>query len=221
MMKKKFAVGIALLLVLTCWVQPVFAQESEVTVEFTEGSGVVDPLDPDDPTNPLIPGGGGGLGGVGSLVLNYASTIAFGPQTIISTEQVYHALTLKPFVQVTDVRGTGTGWELRATLGVFTQVDKTLPGAFLTLTGGEAVSATVGVAAPTPAQNIILQADGETDELIFSAARDTGMGTWLCRWYPSPQGAGKNDNVTLTIPASVAQLGSYTSTVTWSLINAP
>lgn len=225
MIKKYLACALAMLIVFSILEMSTFAQESEVTVEFTEGSGVVDPVNPDDPSQPLFPGGGGGLPGSGALVLNYVSPISFGPQQITSIEKIYPSLTLKPFVQVTDVRGTGEGWQLRATAGTFTRSGDAspLPGAIITMKNGKAFSANAGasVPAPTPEQNIVMQTDGISEVLVFSAAPDAGMGTWISRWYPSVEGAMENDNVTLTIPAAVAQRGSYISTIMWSLVVAP
>ena len=61
---------------------------------------------------------------------------------------------------------------------------------------------------------------------VVTAQENTGLGTWLNRWFPTLGETGftgieKNDNVTLEIPAGVATAGAHKATITWTLTDAP
>ncbi|MFZ4355293.1 WxL domain-containing protein, partial [Enterococcus gallinarum] len=78
----------------------------------------ITPVDPTDPTGPKP-------GTAGPLSIDYASSLSFGEQTITSKNMTYYAETQKykdnagadqegpNFVQVSDNRGTETGWTLK------------------------------------------------------------------------------------------------------------
>ena len=52
---------------------------------------------------------------MGPLSLDYVSSIDFGTQKITMFEKkTYESTSLKPFIQVTDNRGTGAGWKVTA-----------------------------------------------------------------------------------------------------------
>ena len=60
----------------------------------------------------------------------------------------------------------------------------------------------------------------------LTAQKDTGLGTWLNRWFPTLDDSRTfdmetNDNVTLEIPAGVATVGTHAATITWTLTDAP
>lgn len=219
-MKKLLTLALAAVLSLML-MMPVSAADSLVTVEFSAGSGPVDPVDPDEPSQPLEPPGGG-TGETGNLTLNYISPLAFGSRTLSSKTEVYHAKTMKPFVQVTDLRGTGQGWQLRAVALPFeASTGAVLTGAEIALKNGQALSANMDAPAPTPEPNVVLPTDGESEQLVFSATEHTGLGTWIDRWYPSNGTVTENDNVTLTVPGSVTKALAYTATIRWTLVDAP
>ena len=111
-----------------------------------------DPNNPeDDPT-----------GNNGPLSLDYVSSIDFGTQkVVINKEQTYESTSLKPFIQITDNRGTGAGWKVTAAASSFNDGTKdTLSGAVITFNNGEVVSPTTGLAAPTPETSVVLSTDG-------------------------------------------------------------
>ena len=61
---------------------------------------------------------------------------------------------------------------------------------------------------------------------MVTAQENTGLGTWLNRWFPTLDenrtfDMETNDNVTLEIPAGVATAGTHTATITWTLTDAP
>ncbi|GAB3064288.1 WxL domain-containing protein [Salinicoccus sesuvii] len=205
------------------------AAESEADITFTEGEETPDVLDPTtpeetydpdsgtpgDPTNPPT-------GNSGPLTLDYVSSFEFGSHSIEASTQTYESTTLRPFIQVTDRRGTGAGWNVTAEMSSFTTGEEesvSLPGALLTLSG-TSLTTTSSSGAPTVSDTIALSSDG-TAASVVSAGENTGLGSWLARWFPSTAGATINDNVELQVPAGAATLGDHTATITWTLENTP
>lgn len=174
--------------------------------------------DPEDPTTPQDPV----TGETGPLTLDYVSTINFGSREISPTAETYESETLSPFVQVTDRRGTGAGWDVTAQMTDFINEasgsEETLPGSTLTFSGGEVISTTVG-GDPTPNNPVELSAGGDAESVV-SAGENEGLGSWITRWFPSVEG-GLNDNVILDVPAGAATQGDHTAEITWTLYAGP
>ena len=193
---------------------------SNATVTFTSGTDVNNPVDPDDPSKPLDPPGQG-TGEAGPLSIDYVPNITFGSQTISGSQKVYNASELKPFVQVTDIRGTGAGWNVIAKATAFNDgTNDSLKGSTISLTGGYALSSNPSATKPTPSNPVVLTTDN-TEATVVVAAENSGLGTWVNRWYPTETTATSNDNVTLTVPAGSATAKTHTSTITWTLADAP
>lgn len=147
--------------------------------------------------------------------------ITFGSQAISASQKVYNATELKPFVQVTDIRGTGAGWNVIAKATAFNDgTDDSLKGSTISFVGGYAISANSSATKPTPSTPVVLTTDN-TESTVLVAAENSGLGTWVDRWYPTETTATSNDNVTLTIPAGTATAKTHTSTITWTLADAP
>lgn len=210
---------------LFCFYFPVFAATvstvtSDATVTFTPGTDVTNPVDPDDPSKPLDPPGQG-TGEAGPLSIDYVPNITFGSQTISGSQKVYNASELKPFVQVTDIRGTGAGWNVIAKATAFSDgTNESLKGSTITFSGGYALSSNTSATKPTPSNPVVLTTDN-SEATVISAAENSGLGTWIDRWYPTETSATSNDNVTLTVPAGSATAKTHTSTITWTLADAP
>lgn len=189
--------------------------DSKATIKFIAGTGVVDPVDPTDP----------GTGNTGALTLDYVSSVAFGEQEISSNEATYSATSRKPFIQVSDRRGTGKGWYVTATASAFQDEYGTnsLAGATLSFQNGEAVSASTTTTSPTASQKVDIPTDGTSIVDVISAEETEGMGTWINRWLgATPNDVDSlNDNVKLVIPAGSATLGDHEATITWTLSDAP
>src|SRR5699024_1746651 len=150
------------------------------------------PLDPVDPNNPTD----SPTGNAGPLTLDYVSSIDFGVHEIAGGTKIYEAETLKPFIQVTDRRGTGTGWTVTAQASALTQGETaTLSGSIIGFNGGEAVSAG-NAEAPTSVQPVVLNTCGDAVSVV-TAAVNQGLGTWVNRWFPTDSEAILNNNVTL------------------------
>ena len=210
---------------LLCFSWPVFAATassatSTATVTFTPGTEPTSPVDPDDPSKPLDPPGQG-TGEAGPLSIDYLPDITFGSQSISAAQKVYNANELKPFVQVTDIRGTGAGWNVIAKATAFNDgTGESLKGSTISFIGGYVISANSSAAKPTASTPVVLTTDN-AESTVLVAAENSGLGTWVDRWYPTETTASSNDSVTLTVPAGSATAKTHTSTITWTLADAP
>lgn len=199
---------------------------SKANITFTipdDTPPVLDPTDPEEPYEPTDPSDPQDepTNQAGALTLDYVSSVNFDEQPIDASEQIYQSTTLRPFIQVTDRRGTGEGWHVTAKMGAFTnEGQESLPGAELTFTNGTVISKSTSTsAAPTPSDPVAL-VPGEDAVMVVNAAEDEGLGSWLTRWFPKTAGE-KNDSVTLTVPAGAATIGNHTAEITWTLTAAP
>lgn len=191
---------------------------SDATIEFVapqdapdiyqpDGQGGVneEPQNPDDVT-----------GNTGPLTIDYASSLDFGSHDIEVAAQTYTLQTPEtPYVQVSDRRGTQEGWELNVQASNFTLDGvNTLDGAALSFGQGDVRSNLDQPleAEPTtyPVQTLVTGGDAQT---VTSADAGEGIGTWLTVW--------DNNEVELFIPQGAASPGTHTSTLTWTLTDAP
>lgn len=209
------------------------AADSDASIEFIPAAeddipDVLDPTEP-DPEQPYEPGPeeegdpqNAPTGEGGPLTLDYVSSVAFGQQEIEASTQILESETLRPFIQVTDRRGSGAGWYVNATMGGFTDEsgNDTLPGAVLTFSNGTVISETANAStAPVPQSPVALSPEGEAQPVV-TAVENSGLGSWITRWFPT-EGETLNDNVTLTIPAGSATTGDHTAIITWNLEAVP
>ena len=194
--------------------------ESKSTVktvvgETTEPTPPVDPTDPEKPNpDPEVPG----TGNTGPLTIDLVSNIEFGEQEIKEKEAIYNAKTEHPYVQITDRRGTGAGWTLKASIGEFNNEDKTktLKGAEFSLKNGTIKSTSSNVSEKPQGYDVNLNKDLQ---VIMQAVTDQGMGTWLDVFSGTKD---NNANVQLKVPAGTAKAKqSYSSVIHWELTDAP
>ncbi|HFK2760353.1 TPA: WxL domain-containing protein [Enterococcus faecalis] len=194
--------------------------ESKSTVktvagETTEPTPPVDPTDPEKPNpDPEVPG----TGNTGPLTIDHVSSIDFGEQEIKEKEAIYNAKTEHPYVQVTDRRGTGAGWTLKASIDEFSNEDKTkiLKGAELSLKNGSIKSISGNVSEKPLGYDVNLNKDMQ---VIMQAGTDQGMGTWLDVFSGTKD---DNANVQLKVPAGSAKAKqNYSSVIRWELTDAP
>lgn len=218
--------------------------KSEANIEFIEGTGIPallnpanpgtpetpsDPLDPDDPGFPddiILPEAGDRAG---SLTLDAVTPISFGPHEISGKTEEYKSTSTLPYIQVTDRRGTGAGWDVTANLSPFTKVNEegveietgTLPGSTLTFTNGEAL--TNGLqdndTEPTVTNEIALTAE-KGSQSVVTAAEGTGLGSWITRWF-HPDSVDSDQGIVLTVPGGSATTGTHTADITWTLESTP
>ena len=192
--------------------------ESKSTVKTILGdtTGPVAPVDPTDPNkpNPEVPG----TGNTGPLTIDHVSSIEFGEQEIKEKEAIYNAKTEHPYVQVTDRRGTGAGWTLKASIDEFNNEDKTktLKGAELSLKNGNIKSTSGNVSEKPQGYDVNLNKDLQ---VIMQAGTDQGMGTWVDAFSGAKD---NNANVQLKVPAGSAKAKqNYSSVIHWELTDAP
>lgn len=222
MIKKllSLALIISIFGVVTTAVSAAGSEDSEATVTFQPDTTPTDPVNPEDPD---APGSGGGTGMDGPLSLDYVPTLDFGTQLITGGVETYEATDTRAFIQITDKRGTDEGWQVSAQLSDFTSTanaTRTLPGAVINF--GNASLATTGTnqsAAPTTG-NFALTAGGSS-AIVVNAPVNTGMGTWVNRWFATTLTDPTNDNVTLTVDTANALANTYEATITWTLSEAP
>lgn len=222
---------------------------------------VVDPTNPDQPEVPVDPGTdpGEGSGGSGtkSFHINWISNFNFGTIKLASNGMQAWAqpttLTWKseaeggngatptsnlaPFLQVTDNRGTGTGWNVSVSGTDFAVLDENgeatstiLKGAKIFLSGPQIVGVDTS---PNSIAPIALNATGTTNLLdtgaqgvpVFSAEANKGQGTWSVTWGASADKTTyqANQGVKLTVPStSTPKVNTnYQSNLTWTLVDAP
>lgn len=201
--------------------------ESTAKIEFTIPDDVPEVVDPEEPTTPYEPDPDDQTtpqdpptGQAGPLTLDYVSSIDFGAHPIPGSTAAFKSTILKPFIQVTDRRGTGAGWTVTAQVSAFEGTNSTpsLQGAKITFSNGDAISPNNGTA-PTVAGLIELVAGGDASEVV-TAAPNTGMTTWITRWLANDL-ADVNDKVTLEVPGGDVTIGNHTATITWTLTDAP
>ena len=222
---------------------------------------VVDPTNPDQPGVPVNPGPnpGEGSGGSGtkSFHINWISNFKFGTINLASSGMEAWAqpttLTWKakaeggngasptsnlaPFLQVTDNRGTGTGWNVSVSGTEFVALDEegdptttTLKGAKIFLNGAQIVGVESSSSSIAP---VALNAGGSTDLLdtgaqgipVFSAEANKGQGTWSVTWGAMADKTTyqTNQGVKLTVPStSTPKVNTkYQAELTWTLVDAP
>lgn len=209
----------------------------------TDPTKPVDPLDPEnpvtptDPTDPTKPD----PGTAGPLSIDFASSLQFGEQKITSTTEEYSAQTQKyttkdgvategpNYAQITDNRGTETGWTLKVKQnGQFSNPDgKELTGAKITLNNGNVVTNSSS-ASPTGNSSIVLtpaSTDPESENygaesIVMSAQNGQGAGTYLYAWGSDQASAA--DSIKLEVPGSTTKYATqYTTTFTWTLSDIP
>lgn len=226
------------LLMLTAVSTAVEAADSNASVNFvpdneTELQPVLDPenLTPPLPEEELSEGVQNSTPGL--LTLDFVSNINFAEQKVSATEQHYHSTTLRPFVQVTDIRGTGQGWSVTASMEGFKTINSedvgvsSLKGATITFKGGEVDTNGSGEAPEVISQitedNVSSFTLGTNSDAItvVNAEPGEGMGTWVTRWLDPDKSTPLNENVTLTVPGGTATTGNHTAIITWTLKNSP
>lgn len=215
--------------------------ETEAKVTFLEDDDtgtIVDPDNPDggdedgnggvDPVDPTNPNGA-------ELMISYASNLNFGTQSKSATswnalaDKVYanegHTETkeVTPFVATKDSRGTSRkGWSLQAK-----QDDVFTDGSGAVLEGAELSLSNLRYAdlngAPNASKGKIVL--GEEAKEISLAGTNEGIGAWsLALGSLGDEGEqGRTTNgVTLSVPSTSAKnTGTYSTTVTWSLVADP
>ncbi|EAF3982703.1 WxL domain-containing protein [Listeria monocytogenes] len=220
-----------------------------------------DPVDPDpvipDPTDPPVGTDGlwilavsdwdFGTHNVSSLssgalnvhaaddtICTYVDANGNGQQDLPGEVSVTKKVT--PYAQISDVRGTNTGWTLSVTGSAFKDSStpaKTIPGAELTIPKSTVSSATSTAQAPTGYDSVTISMTGGAAVPVMAAKDmqtatptnfndDQGMGTWTDSFGSQAVSATDTSKPKLSIPKNVVVAdGTYQSTLTWTLSDTP
>ncbi|WP_413518079.1 WxL domain-containing protein [Carnobacterium maltaromaticum] len=222
--------------------------QSNGSVEFIANTDPVSPVDPEnpDPEKPVTPidptdPTGTNPGTSGPLSIDYASSLDFGQNKITNKNETYYAnaqtfAEMKSeyrgnYVQVTDNRGTNSGWALNLKQeGQLTSETakqyKELTGAQISLGASVASSISEGVLSPV-VTNVQLDPEG-ANSVIMLAKEGSGAGTWVDYFGKAEEMTidgkivQKNKSVTLEIPGKTPKEAvKYTTKLTWSLTDVP
>lgn len=150
----------------------------------------------------------------GELKLVSTPFIDFGDQDITSEEAEYAASSVTPVTQVSDLCGSGSGWDLNVALSPFTLDEgggATLKAATITNPKVEAVNGNLGTP-PSAKTDVVLDSDG-TETPVWNAGTQAGMGVWNLNWNAA--------DTKLTVKPGTAQEGRSVATLTWSLQTTP
>ncbi|EAG1361582.1 WxL domain-containing protein [Listeria monocytogenes] len=141
-----------------------------------------------------------------------------------------------PYAQISDFRGTNTGWTLSVTGSAFKDSStpaKTIPGAELTIPKSTVSSATSTAQAPTGYDSVTISMTGGAAVPVMAAKDmqtatptnfndDQGMGTWTDSFGSQAVSATDTSKPKLSIPKNVVVAdGTYQSTLTWTLSDTP
>lgn len=193
------------------------------------------PIDPVDPVDPIDPGTPVDPGTNGPLSLDYASSLNFGKQKIVSINKEYFAKaqTVKDkdgmnerevplYAQVTDNRGTLKGWSLSVKQnGQFKAGEKILTGAKIDFLNGE-----ISTVSDSPVPSIVkesfdLTGDGNGVATNIMSAKDSeGAGTFVYRFGNDTT---KEKSVRISVPGKTTKVKdvAYKTSLTWILNDVP
>ncbi|WP_413518166.1 WxL domain-containing protein [Carnobacterium maltaromaticum] len=194
------------------------SEETKSNIILEASPAITPPLDPENPDEPggLDPNNPG-TGEEGVLTIDSVPTIQFGTKIIETKGMVYKSENEHPFIQISDRRGTGEGWGLKAKISSFQttgEAIKTLKGAELTLQSPEVKTTSENVSkAPEVPESLTLNG---TDKAIFTAKEGQGKGTWLDVYSGIKD---ENEKISLAVPSG-NEAGSYQATITWTLESA-
>lgn len=232
--------------------------DSNAIVKFKADTKPTKPTDPDNPDtdnpvspwDPTTPDNKPNPGTAGPLSLDYASSIDFGENLITDQDMIYYAepqylfaadgVTKDPnsarpnYVQVSDNRGTNSGWTLRVSqngqLSNNKTLNKELTGSQIRFTSGVVKQNKEATMPPIPApvnKDFTLNPDG-TEVEVMTAADGTGMGTWVNRFGTledvdiNGETVKKNKAITLSIPGNILKDAvEYRTSLTWRLYDVP
>ena len=209
---------------------------SEGLIEFTPTQKVTKPADPLDPNEKITPVNSSDPtkpvtdGTQGPLSIDFASSFNFGKQVITAETKTYDAAAQKytdaagkeklgpNYVQVSDNRGTETGWQLVVKQDAqFTSASgKELTGAEVRLDNGHIVTASTATQ-PTGTTSMALTPGA--DHIVMNAKRGSGAGTYLLDWGTADDAAR---SIHLTVPGATTKYAEkYTTAFTWTLTDTP
>lgn len=202
-MKKSLALA-AVLGVATLLATPVVGNAAAVTSGGTTTATVGLTQDPDN----------------AAVELTNAPNIKFGQQELGADPLSLNAANIDDDGIVVSNPGLANGWVVNVKASAFEDLNnqKTLKGAELSIAKGTIAATDDGNESTAPTSNAVViknkvsDSNINEDQPIFSATQGAGIGTW--------KNTHALTDVTLDIPAGNVA-GDYTSTLTWTLTDAP
>lgn len=152
----------------------------------------------------------------GTIKLDKVPELDFGSHGIAAEAEAYAADSVSDIIQVSDLRGTGEGWDLMVSLSNFHHASDnavTLKGAKIQISN-PVVKALNGTTAEAPAvDSEITLSSGNVETLLLKAGDNEGMGVWGLEW--------KAAETKLLVNPGTARTGKSIATLTWSLQTTP
>lgn len=152
----------------------------------------------------------------GELKLISAPIIDFGSHDISNVEQTYEAASISTNVRISDLRGSGEGWDLMVSLSPFILEDldeETLQASYISIASPDVKAVNGNAGAPPAAKDSVTLTSDSTETLVLEAGSDEGMGVWDLEF--------STENTTLTVKPGTAKEGASTAVLTWSLQSTP
>lgn len=144
-----------------------------------------------------------------AITLDQVPSLNMGEHKNDNATQTYKAETVTGAIKVTNP-GNTDGWKVQVLGTDFTDGNKVLRGAKLTLANGKTVADDVQNASETPTSGEVVV--NGTNQSIVTAAAGEGIGQFTTTHDAS--------DVSLLVPAGNSA-GAYTAKLTWTLSNAP
>lgn len=209
-------------------------------VNFTTGGlegGILPPTHPEEkpsfPIKPGEPGEPGGNGEGGPLSLDFAPGFNFDIHEVSTKDEEYSAKLITDtntdaevanFAQVSDRRGTSTGWELSLTQEdqFKTEDGSELNGAELHLKNSTYFSMMPEMTAAEVTKEQDLKITPEATSVLMEANDGKGMGSHTIRFGSMEDGSAA-DAVTLKVPGTAIQYADkeYTTILNWNINAKP
>lgn len=234
----------------------VATKNSDAIIQFAPDGNTELPKDPNKPDdevethNPETGDKETPSGTPGPLSIDYASSFYFGTQKITLEDKNYYAkgqtvtkgsgvdaktIVVPNYVQVTDKRGTGSGWNLTVKQnGQFksttVKTGTELTGAQLTFSNGNLSTVSTDAEPGSKGTIELLDPTAGAAQTVVNAIDGSGQGQWLYEFGKGDVngataeailGTG-GESVKLFVPGSANALADrYHTTLTWTLNDAP
>lgn len=130
-------------------------------------------------------------------------------------------------IEVVDVTGTGSGWQVQVAMKTFSIADgpnkgEALKGWKLSIPTAEVTSKSASIRPENTAIGKKAELTGNLSALVFHAEVGKGMGRYtnIFERYTEGQEATRTTGVELSIP-NTARKAKYAGTLQWTLLNTP
>lgn len=145
----------------------------------------------------------------GEFTVTTSNINPFGEITLKETAETYTTSFANAFT-IKDLRGTQEGWRLDVEASQFTSGTHALPVGSLSLAPIESITGSGPLPTISTTENVIID-NGKVE--IAKAEAGKGMGMFELT-FPS-------DALSLVVDATTAKVGTYESTLSWTLVAAP